>query len=123
MDVSMYIRDFVQGPVEPMHQQIDNAAEVVRRAGLMGFMGIYTPQHWVARPTVWLQLLLLLARLASEGPELKLIPGVLQLPLYNPVNLPQQVITMDHICDGRFILGLGMGYRETELEAAGATRK
>ena len=43
MDDSMYIRDFVQGPVEPMHQQIDNAAEVVRRAGLMGFMGIYTP--------------------------------------------------------------------------------
>ena len=72
---------------------------------------------------MWLQPLLLLARLASEGPELKLITGVLQLPLYNPVNLPEQVITMDHICDGRFILGLGMGYRETELEAAGATRK
>ena len=123
MDVSLYIRDFVQDPVKPMHQQIENAAEVVRRAGPMGFMGIYTPQHWVAHPTVWLQPLLLLARLASEGPDLKLITGVLQLPLYNPVNLAEQVITMDHICDGRFILGLGMGYRETELEAAGAIRK
>ena len=72
---------------------------------------------------MWLQLLLLLARLASEGPDLKLNTGVMQLPLYNPVNLAQHVITRDRICDGCFILGLGMGYRETEFHAAGATRK
>ena len=29
---------------------------------------------------------------------------------------------MDHISNGRFVLGLGLGYRETELEASGTNR-
>ena len=66
--------------------------------------------------------MLLLARLASEAKDLKLITGVLLLPLHNPVDQAEQVITMDHISDGRFILGLGLGYRETELEASGTDR-
>ena len=123
MDVSLYIRDFVQDPVQPMHQQIENAADVVRRAAAMGFMGIYTPQHWVGHPTVWLQPIPLLARLAPEAEGLKLITGVLLLPMLNPVNLAEQVITMDHISNGQFVLGMGIGYRETELEAAGTNRK
>ncbi|MCH8225276.1 MAG: LLM class flavin-dependent oxidoreductase, partial [Chloroflexi bacterium] len=122
VDVSLYIRDFVEDPVTPMHQQIEGAADVARRAGAWGFMGIYTPQHWVGHPTVWLQPMLLLARLASEAKDLKLITGVLLLPLHNPVDLAEQVITLDHISDGRFILGLGLGYRETELETSGTDR-
>ena len=30
---------------------------------------------------------------------------------------------MDHISNGRFVLGLGLGYRRTELEAVGASRR
>ena len=40
-----------------------------------------------------------------------------------PVDIAESTVTIDHICKGRFILGVGLGYRECELEAAGATRK
>lgn len=123
MDVAMYLRDLVDDPRRPLYQQIEAAAVVVRRARAWGFMGIYTPQHWVAHPTVWLQPLPLLARMATEAQDLKLITGVLLLPLHNPVQLAEQVITMDHISNGNFVLGLGLGYRETELEAAGTNRQ
>ena len=122
MDVALYIKDFVDNPTRPLYQQIEEAADVARRARSLGFMGIYSPQHWVGHPTVWVQPLPLLARLAPEAEDLKLITGVILLPLHNPVDLAEQVITMDHLSNGRFILGVGIGYRETELEAAGTNR-
>jgi alkanesulfonate monooxygenase SsuD/methylene tetrahydromethanopterin reductase-like flavin-dependent oxidoreductase (luciferase family) len=85
-------------------------------------MGLYNPQHWVAHPAVWMQPLQMLSRLAPEAPGLKMITGVMILPMLNPVELAEQVITMDHITNGNFILGLGIGYREIELETVGATR-
>ena len=41
---------------------------------------------------------------------MKLATSVLLLPLLNPVDVAEQVATLDHISEGRFILGLGLGY-------------
>ena len=73
MDVTLYIKDFMDDPGRPMHQQIEKAADIARRARSLGFMGIFTPQHWVGYPTVWLQPLPLLARLAPEAKELRIL--------------------------------------------------
>ena len=123
MDVSLYLRDFVEDSSWPMHQQIEDLSDVVRRAKSLGFMGIYTPQHWAGYPTVWVQPIPLLARLAPEAKDLRLITGVMLLPLLNPLDLAEQVITLDHISNGHFTLGLGLGYRETELEAFKTNRR
>ena len=122
MDVALYVKDFVDDPNSSMHQQVEDVADVARRAGPWGFMGLYAPQHWVSYPSVWMQPLPLLARLAPEAPGLKLITGVALLPMLNPVELAEQVVTLDHISNGNFVLGTGIGYREVELEAVGATR-
>ena len=122
MDVAIHLRDFVDDPTRPMDQQIEEAAEVTRRAKSLGFSGIYVPQHWISHPTIWLQPLLVLARLAPEAKDINLITGVILVPLHNPVDLAEQVITMDHITQGRLIFGVGLGYRETELEAFGTNR-
>ena len=122
MDVAIHLRDFIDDPTRPMDQQIEEAAEVTRRAKSLGFSGIYVPQHWISHPTIWLQPLLVLARLAPEAKDISLITGVILVPLHNPVDLAEQVITMDHITQGRLIFGVGLGYRETELEAFGTNR-
>jgi alkanesulfonate monooxygenase SsuD/methylene tetrahydromethanopterin reductase-like flavin-dependent oxidoreductase (luciferase family) len=44
---------------------------------------------------------------------------VLLLPLLNPVDVAEQVATLDVITEGRFIFGAGLGYREQEYEAFG----
>src|SRR5207247_5295801 len=45
------------------------------------------------------------------------------LPLLNPVDAAENVATLDHITHGRLDVGVAIGYREKELEAAGLTRK
>ena len=122
MDVAIHLRDFIDDPTRPMEEQIEEAAEVTRRAKSLGFSGIYVPQHWISHPTIWLQPLLVLARLAPEAKEINLITGVILVPMHNPVDLAEQVITMDHISQGRLIFGVVLGYRQTELEAFGTNR-
>ena len=45
---------------------------------------------------------------------MKLLTSVLLLPLLNPVDVAEQAATLDQISEGRFILGLGQGYRAEE---------
>ncbi len=37
------------------------------------------------------------------------------------MDVAEQVATLDHICEGRFILGIGLGYRPEEFEAMGTS--
>ena len=123
MEVGIYIRDYIDDPTRPMSEQIEEAAEVCRRARGLCFSVIYSPQHFIGHPTVWLQPMQILSRLAPDAEGLKLMTGILLLAYHNPVDIAEQVVTLDHISNGRFILGLGLGYREKELEAFGTNRR
>ncbi len=81
------------------------------------------PQHWASHPTIWPQPFQMLGRLAPETGNMRLLTGILLLPLHNPLQVAEDTATLDHISKGRFVLGAGLGYRDTELEAVGATRK
>jgi alkanesulfonate monooxygenase SsuD/methylene tetrahydromethanopterin reductase-like flavin-dependent oxidoreductase (luciferase family) len=48
---------------------------------------------------------------------------VILLPLLNPVDVAEQVATLDVITEGRFIFGVGLGYRDEENEAFGVAPK
>jgi alkanesulfonate monooxygenase SsuD/methylene tetrahydromethanopterin reductase-like flavin-dependent oxidoreductase (luciferase family) len=54
---------------------------------------------------------------------MRLKTNVLIMPLVHAIDTAENVATLDHICGGRLDVGLGIGYREKELEAAGVTRK
>jgi alkanesulfonate monooxygenase SsuD/methylene tetrahydromethanopterin reductase-like flavin-dependent oxidoreductase (luciferase family) len=102
---------------------LDEAVEVVRAVSGMGFAWVSIGHHWVSHPTVWPQPMPVLARLAPETGDLRLKTSMLLLPLLNPVDVAENVVTLDHITHGRLDLGVAIGYREKELEAAGLTRK
>lgn len=123
MEVGIYIRDYMEDSDRPMYQQVEEAAEVCRRAKSLGFSVIYMPQHYISHPTVWMQPMQTLARLAPDAEGLKLLTGILLLPYHNAVDIAEQVVTLDHISNGRFILGVGLGYREAELAAFGTNRR
>ena len=123
MEVGIYIRDYLDDPGRSLYEQIEEAAEVCRQARSLGFSAIYAPQHFIAHPVVWTQPLQTLARLAPDAEGLKLITGILLLPYFSPVDIAEQTATLDHISNGRFILGVGIGYREKELAAFGTNRR
>src|SRR5712692_9420959 len=102
---------------------IDEVIEVAAAASRMGFAWVSIGQHWISHPTVWPQPFPILARLAPETGQMRLKTSVLLLPIVNAVETAESIATLDHITHGRLDVGVAIGYREKELEAAGLSRK
>jgi alkanesulfonate monooxygenase SsuD/methylene tetrahydromethanopterin reductase-like flavin-dependent oxidoreductase (luciferase family) len=109
-------------PGESMPRKIQDSIEQVRAAREAGFDLICTGQHYLAAPYQMSTSFPLLARLAAEAGDLEVAATVILVPLHNPVELAESVATMDAICQGRFIFGVGLGYREEEYTAFGVER-
>jgi alkanesulfonate monooxygenase SsuD/methylene tetrahydromethanopterin reductase-like flavin-dependent oxidoreductase (luciferase family) len=123
VQIGFHLTPFWSPTDRPPTTIIDEAIEVVRAAAGMGFAWVSIGHHWISQPTVWPQPLPMLARLAPETGALRLKTSMLLLPLLNPVDVAENVATLDHITHGRLDVGVAIGYREKELEAAGLTRK
>src|SRR5437899_4545323 len=105
--------------VDRFREHIDQ----VRAARDAGFDLIVMGQHFLSTPFQEMQSLPALARLAAEAGTMRVGATVILLPLLNPVDVAEQVATLDVICEGRFIMGVGLGYREEEYEAFGVQGK
>ena len=108
---------------EPMDQKIRENLEQVRAARDAGFDLVCAGQHYLSSPYLMPATFPFLARLCAEAGEMQVAATVILLPLHNPVEIAEMVATMDGICDGRFIFGIGLGYREEEYSAFGIQRK
>ena len=65
-------------------------------------------------PLIWV------ASVAAVTTRLRFTTGIIILPLRNPLVLAKQVATLDHLCGGRFELGIGVGWLKEEFTALGA---
>lgn len=110
-------------PGESFPQKIQESAAQVRAAREAGFDLICTGQHYLASPYQMSASLPLLARLAAEAGDMEVAATVILVPLHNPVELAESVATMDAICGGRFVFGVGLGYRDEEYTSFGVQRE
>jgi alkanesulfonate monooxygenase SsuD/methylene tetrahydromethanopterin reductase-like flavin-dependent oxidoreductase (luciferase family) len=114
---------FVADEQRPLYDQIEETVELVAQLARWGtFDNIRAQHHWLSHPTIWIEPFPLLARLAAVSGHMQLSTSILKLALHNPVELAHQVATLDQMCNGRFVLGIGTGYQQEELAAVGATR-
>ena len=70
------------------------------------------PDHFVdwTKPSVpWFETWTALSAIANATSTLRLTTAVTQIPLRNPAMLARQVLTLDHISNGRVEVGLGTG--------------
>jgi alkanesulfonate monooxygenase SsuD/methylene tetrahydromethanopterin reductase-like flavin-dependent oxidoreductase (luciferase family) len=109
-------------PDEPSAERMRELLEQVKLARDLGFDSLSASQHYLAAPFQYFQPIPLLARIAAESGAMTLITNILLLPLYNPVDLAEQLATLDIICDGRLVCGVGLGYRDVEYTAFGVER-
>jgi len=65
----------------------------------------------------------LLSRLAADTGSMDLCLSVLLLALLNPVQVAEDIASLDVMSEGRVVFGIGIGYREVEYEAFGMTRQ
>ena len=100
-----------------------DCCEQVRLARELGFDDVSAGQHFLTQPYQMLQTVPLLARIAAEAGEMRVGTGILLLTLLNPVEVAENAATLDAITGGRFVLGLGLGYRQEENDAFGLPEK
>jgi alkanesulfonate monooxygenase SsuD/methylene tetrahydromethanopterin reductase-like flavin-dependent oxidoreductase (luciferase family) len=60
-----------------------------------------------------------IAYLAPQTERIKLGTAVMTLPLHNPLRIVENAAFIDILTDGRFIMGLGSGYRPYEFKGFG----
>ena len=110
----------IQHPVgDHLPDRVAEAVEMVRLACQAGFDHVSASQHYLAAPFQYMQPLPLLARVAAEAGEMTLGTGIMLLALQQPVDVAESIATMDVICNGRFVFGVGLGYRDVEFDAFG----
>jgi alkanesulfonate monooxygenase SsuD/methylene tetrahydromethanopterin reductase-like flavin-dependent oxidoreductase (luciferase family) len=112
--------------VTPQHPRTDSpmmrfrqAVELTILARDAGFDALHAGQHYLSPPYQSLQSIPLLSRLAADSGEMHLLLGIILLPLLNPVQVAEDVATLDVMSGGRVVFGVGLGYRDIEFEAFG----
>lgn len=92
----------------PWLPRIDELVELVKLVDDCGYDSLWAGDH-ISFPVAILDPLLQLAQAAVVSRRLTLGTSVLLLPLRHPTPVAKQVTTLDHLTEGRFILGVGVG--------------
>lgn len=80
----------------------------LRRAETLGYHSAWV-QEQILGPAVTLEPVTLLSYAAAVTRTLRVGPAVLLTPLRNPVHLAKSLSTLDHLCEGRLTVGVGIG--------------
>lgn len=94
----------------------------VHHARDAGFDSVWATQHYLAEEFQYLHPLAVLGRLLPETGDMRIGTAITLLALTHPVDLAEQLATLDILSGGRLTLGAGLGYRDVEFDAFGVPR-
>jgi alkanesulfonate monooxygenase SsuD/methylene tetrahydromethanopterin reductase-like flavin-dependent oxidoreductase (luciferase family) len=97
--------------VEQVHHARDN-----------GFTSVWATQHYLAEEFQYLHPLAVLGRLVPETGDMRIGTAITLMALAHPVDLAEQLATLDILSGGRLTVGAGLGYRDVEFDAFGVPR-
>ena len=85
----------------------------------LGFQSIWGVEHHFTDYTMCPDVLQFLTYCAARTREIGIGSMVVVLPWHNPLRVAEQVSVLDHLSDGRLVLGLGRGLGRVEFEGMG----
>jgi len=97
--------------------------EECRQAEALGFDSITKTSHYSTAPFQAFQQFPILARLSAETSRVRLIAGIILLSLHKPLDIAEQLATIDIMSNGRVVCGVALGYRDVEFAAFGSEVK
>ncbi len=112
---------FPQG--DDMRARFGELAEQARRANALGYASITKGMHYSAAPWQDFQQFPFLSRIMTEAPDLRINFGLILLSLHKPLDIAEQLATVDVLSGGKVIFGAALGYRDVEFLAFGTTQK
>lgn len=114
MQIGVILGD-VHASVSPK-DHLDGLLRQVEAAQRNGISYITIGHHYLYGDLRWLQPIPTLARIAAELDEhVTLATTVIQVPLYHPIALAEELATLDILTRGKLVVGAGAGYREDEF--------
>ncbi|MFI5338306.1 MAG: LLM class flavin-dependent oxidoreductase [Candidatus Methylomirabilales bacterium] len=105
-------------PIEGGHYYKEALEEVIRGEDL-GFDSIWMEEHHAVPNHYWPSPLTVLAGFATRTAKVTLGTDILVAPFYHPVRLAEEVVLLDIMSGGRFVLGAAIGYKPDEFALYG----
>ena len=109
-------------PTYPAGATVDGVVQVAQAAERLGFSSAWTTDHVImpsdqAGPYAEIfEPLMMLAYLAPLTHEIELGISVIVVPQRNGIVLAKQLATLDQLCNGRLVIGVGAGWNQQEFE-------
>jgi len=89
----------------------------------LGFESIWGVEHHFTDYTMCPDVLQYLTYFAARTKTIQLGSMVVVLPWHDPMRVAEQISMLDHMSDGRFILGMGRGLGRVEFEGFGRNQE
>ena len=110
-------------PVHPLHrnptQTLKEDRDAIILADKLGFYDAFVGEHLTDQAENVTNSMLFLATLIHSTKTIKLGTGTSNLSQMHPVLIATQAAMMDHLAEGRFILGVSPGALPSDAEALG----
>lgn len=100
---------------------LDEDREAVALADALGFSEAYVGEHFTSWSERIADPLMFFSTLVERARSIRFGTGVLNLPQAHPLIVAGRVAQFDHLCRGRFIMGIGSGGLVSDLEAFAVT--
>ncbi len=108
---------------DDMRVRLQEDLDAAKRAEQLGYDLVAKGSHYSSHPFQYIQQIPYLCQVALVAPKLRLVPGVVLLPLHSPLHIAEELGSLDVMCNGKLVFGAGIGYREVEFRAFGTTLK
>ena len=119
------IYDFRNPPQwrKPWAEFYDELLDEVQLAEELGYDHVWVTEHHFIDDGYTPSVLPIAAAIARLTSRVRIGTWVLLLPLHNAIRVAEDAATVDVLSNGRFDLGVGLGYRIEEFEGFGVDRR
>ena len=118
MELGLFMQP-VHRPDRDYTQALEEDREAILLADRLGYSECWIGEHFTATSEPIPSPLTFCATLIESTERIRFGTGVLSLPAVHPVVVASQTAMFDHLCRGRFILGVGPGSLSSDVEALG----
>jgi len=104
-------------------EKVQETIEIAVAAEDAGFDSVWVSQHHHAEDNYLSSPFTLCSAIAQETTDIDIGVGVALAPFYEPLQLAEDAAMVDTISEGRFHLGLAIGYHDPEFEQFDVPKK
>lgn len=113
----------IYGAETDHQEQVREHEDLVSSAEALGFEYMVCGQHFLGSELRYYQPVPYLVHLASVAPKMHPVTGIMLLSMASPVDIAEQIATLDVLSGGKAVFGVGLGYSEREFRAMGISGK